>query len=83
MRKQAQELLAKLMQLDHLATSQMQRLDFKEAREYLHRAAETGSETKLQLGLYYFAVVSRHVHEVQEGKRKGAERAKRREERNR
>lgn len=79
MRNRAQKLISKLAQLDPLATSESQRREYKEAREYLQSAVETGSEATLQLGSYYFAVVSQHVHEVQEGKRKGAERAKRRE----
>ena len=80
-RKRARELLSELMLLDPLATSQMQRREFKDAREYLQRAADTGSESALQLGFYHFAVVSGHVQEVQEGKRKGAERARRRKSR--
>ncbi len=70
------------MQLDTLATSQSQRREFKNARQYLQRAVETGSDIALQLGSYHFAVVSGHIREVQEGKRKGAERARRREKRN-
>lgn len=79
--QRADKLLAKLMQLDALATSQMQRREFKDAREYLQRALDTGSDTALQLGSYHFAVISGHVREVQEEKRKGIERTRRREKR--
>lgn len=81
-RKRAREILSELMQLDTLATSQSQRHKFKDARQYLERAIETSSDTALQLGSYHFAVVSGHIREVQEGKQKGAERARRRENRN-
>ena len=70
------------MQLDTLATSQLQRREFKNARQYLQRAVKTGSDTALQLGSYHFFVVLRHIREVQEGKRKGAERARRRVNKN-
>ena len=78
-RKRARELLSELMQLAPLATSQIQRREFKDAREYLQRAVDTGSDTALQLGSYHFSVLSGHVRQVQEGNRKGAERARRRE----
>ena len=81
-RKRVREILSELMQLDILATSQSQRREFKDARQYLERAIKTGSDTALQLGSYHFVVVSTHIREVQEGKRKGAEIARRRMNRN-
>ncbi|MEM7590588.1 MAG: hypothetical protein AAF383_03545 [Cyanobacteria bacterium P01_A01_bin.83] len=81
-RQRAREILSELMQLDTLATSQTQRREFKDALQYLQRAIKTGSNTALQLGSYHFVVVSRHIREVQEGKRKGAERARRKENNN-
>lgn len=78
-RKRAGKLLSELNQLDALATSQRQRREFKDTQEYLQRALDTGSDTALQLGSYHFAVVSGHIREVQEGKQKGIERARRRQ----
>lgn len=75
-RKRAHKLFSELNQLDALATSQRQRREFKDAQEYLQRALDTGSDTSLQLGSYHFAVVSGHIREVQEGKQKGIERAR-------
>lgn len=76
-RKRARELLSDLKQLDPLATSQMQRREFKDAYEYLQRAVATGSDSALQLGSYHLAVLFGNVRELQEGMRKGAERARR------
>lgn len=81
-RKRAQALLSELIQLDALVTSQIQRREFKHVHEYLQRALDTGSDTALKLGSYHFAIVSGHVREVQEGKQKGIERARRRENKN-
>jgi len=67
-----------LVQLDSLATSQEQRRHFKDAREQLQRAMDTGSVPGLQLGSYFLAVVTMQIREVQDGRRKGAERAARR-----
>ena len=78
-RKLAREMLSELMQLDTLATSQMQRREFKNARECLRRAIDTGSDSALKLGSYHFVVISRHIREVQEGKNKSIKRAKRQE----
>ena len=79
-RAQASKLLAELMELDALATSQMQRRHFKDARDYLQRAADMGSDAAWQLGSYHYVVVSSHIHEVQEGLRKGLERKKKRQD---
>jgi hypothetical protein len=67
----ARDLLSELMELNHLATSPKQRKEFKESRDYLERAANSGSDSALQLGSYHLAVVSSHIREVQEGKLKG------------
>ena len=77
-RNRATELLSELLQLHPLATSDSQRRDLKQARDYLKSAAETGVEDKLRLGQYWLAVVSAHVRMVQDGKRKGALRAQNR-----
>ena len=77
-RHHAEEKLSELLLLNSLATSEGQRRDFKEAREYLTRAAKSGVETDFRVGLYWFAVISGHVRMVQDGKRKGEMRAQRR-----
>jgi hypothetical protein len=78
-RKRATELLSELMQIDSLATSPGQRRTLKDARNYLQRAIDTGADAPLKLGSYYLGIVTAHIHEVQAAKRKGAERAARRD----
>ena len=70
-RESAKDLLSKLMELNHLATSQNQRRHYKDAKNYLENAIETGSKDQAKLGSYHLAVVSSHIKEVQEGKQKG------------
>ena len=78
-RKRATELLSELMQIDSLATSPGQRRKLKDARNYLQRAIDTGADAPLKLGSYYLWIVSEHIREVQAAKRKGVERAARRD----
>lgn len=74
----ARNMLSELLELDTLATSEGQRRNFKEAREYLARAAKNGAEADLRVGSYWLAVVSGQIRSVQDGKRKGELRAARR-----
>lgn len=77
-RHRAGDMLSELQQLDALATSEGQRRNFKEARDYLTRAAKSGAEAELRIGEYWLVLVSSHVRMVQDGKRKGEMRAARR-----
>ena len=77
-RNRADDLLSELTKLDPLTTSQRQRRQFKEARDQLKRAIDTGARAALQLGSYYLANVRASVQEVQDAKRKDVERTTRR-----
>ena len=70
-REDANRLLAELMKLKPLATGPRQKYEFARVRRYLKDAIDTGSETSLKLGYFYFAVTRQHINEVEEGKRKG------------
>jgi len=77
-RHRAGSMLSGLLKLDAFATSAAQRRNFKEAREYLVRAANNGERADLQVGSYWLAVVSDQIRTVQDGKLKGELRAARR-----
>ena len=77
-RQQAKEMSQELARLDPLASSQQQRRLLKTAREDLERALETGSSSALSLASYYLTALASHISEVQEGKRKGEERRRKR-----
>ena len=77
--QQANEMAKELARLDPFATSQQQRRLFKTVRGHLERALETGSSSALSLASYYLAALTSHISEVQEGKRKGAERLRKQE----
>ncbi|WNH53858.1 hypothetical protein [Stenotrophomonas oahuensis] len=77
-RQRAETMLSELMKLDALATSDAQRRSFKEAREYLCRAAKSGLLPEIRIGSYWFAVVSDQIRVVQDGRLKGEQRAAKR-----